>query len=63
MAKTQTRIHFDNAPYSISSVGKRSDFNLDLFQSFSNLKATSVDETIDAVEHATEVLEKLTQVT
>jgi hypothetical protein len=64
MNDTNTRIHFDNAPYSINlSSNQSSEFNLDLFQSSDSLKATITGETIEAVENAIKELEELDRVT
>ena len=64
MSETKTRIHFNNAPYSIKSKAKRpSEFNLDLFQSSSLLQATITGDTVEAVENAAKALEQLVQIT
>ncbi len=62
MTNTNTRIHFENAPYSIKLYSKRdSEFNLDLFQSSCPLIAIITGDTLEAVESATKALEKRDQ--
>jgi hypothetical protein len=58
MKKTNTRIHFDNVPYSTSKSDKQCpEFNLDLFQSSYTLTATITGSTEEAVNNATKDLE------
>jgi hypothetical protein len=64
MKETKTRIHFDNAPYSLDlSSNQCSEFNLDLFQSSCPIQATITGFTIEGVENATKELYKLDQLT
>jgi len=64
MQETNTRIHFDNASYSIDLSSKGCpEFNLDLFQSSGPIQATITGSTIEAVENAMEELHKLDELT
>ncbi len=64
MKDTNTRIHFNNVPYSISSSSKRpAEFNLDLFQSSSPLTVTIIGDQIENIEKAATALQKLDQTT
>jgi rRNA processing protein Krr1/Pno1 len=63
MSETETRIHFDNVPYSISTSKQCTDFNLDLFQSSSTITATITGETVEAVENAIKALKELDRTT
>ena len=60
-AETNTRIHFDNVPYSTSKETQYPDFNLELFQSSHSLTATITGQTIEAVDNAVKALENLDQ--
>jgi hypothetical protein len=59
MTDTNTRIHFDNAPYSIKlSSNQCLEFDLDLLESSSPIKATITGDTLEAVENAIKALKK-----
>lgn len=60
MDDTNTRIHFDNLPYSIDVKADHCpEFNLDLFQSSCSIQATITGDTIKEVENAIKALVRL----